>query len=174
MKQPTKNNISLPIIKNKKKQYKTKKFNKSSVASELDGSGLETFFRINILDKLGVKYDQQFEAKSIGRFYDFHLKDKDNNSLHVLLEIDGSFFHSDPSIYKDNLTIIQKRNKRVDKIKDTWALINGYVLIRILESDIRKDPANVMLKLSERLNIQTEAILLAESKKNGSFFMKKK
>ncbi len=31
----------------------------------------------------------------------------------------------------------------------------------------------MVIVLSERLNIQTEAVLLAESKKNGSFFMKK-
>jgi very-short-patch-repair endonuclease len=160
MKQPVRKSVNIKIKKRKSPKIKT--------PEQLDGSGLETYFKENILDKLGVYYTQQFEAKSIGRFYDFYLPESQ-----VLIEVDGSYWHSDPSIYKDNLTITQKRNKRVDKIKDTWALINGYVLIRIWESDIRKDPANVMLKLSERLHIQTEAVLLAESKKNGSFFMKK-
>lgn len=159
MKQPVKKIIKYKVKTKRKKPISDK---------DLDGSGLETYFKENILDKLGVKYIQQFEAKSIGRFYDFYLPESQ-----VLIEVDGSYWHSDPRIYEKPMNVIQKRNKRVDKIKDVWALANGYVLIRIWESDIRKDPANVMKMLSERLHVQTEVVLLAESKKNGSFFMKK-
>ena len=169
MKQPVKNKI-VETVKLKKIKTKIHKkiFKKSIITSELDGSGLETFFRIEILDKLNIKYIQQFKAKSIGRYYDFYLED-----FKVLIECDGSFFHSDPSIYNKSLTIVQKRNKRIDKIKDEWALMNGYILLRFWESDIKKEPEKVAKYLIERLQIATEIVLLNESKKNGTFFRKK-
>lgn len=158
MKQPIKK-----CIKNKCVRKKTQ--NKKNII--LDGSSLETFFRENILDKLGINYIQQFEAKSIGRFYDFMINDR------VLIEIDGSYWHSDPRLYESPINAIQKRNKRVDKIKDDWALINGYKLIRFWEKDILNDTENIKKILIEKLQIQNKVILLEKSKKNGSFFMKK-
>lgn len=159
MKQPVRNKYK-KIIKQKVKKIKT--------PEELDGSGLESYFRINILDKLEIEYFQQFEAKSIGRFYDFYLP-KHN----VLLEIDGDYWHKNPTIYESPINAIQKRNARVDKLKDKWALMNGFVLIRIWESDIKKEPEKVAKYLIERLQIATEIVLLNESKKNGTFFRKK-
>lgn len=38
-------------------------------------SKLEEDFAKEFLDKLGVEYVYQFEAKDIGRFYDFRIKD---------------------------------------------------------------------------------------------------
>lgn len=73
MKQPIKKNI---------KNKLTKKNN----SSELDGSKLEAFFREKVLDKLGVVYIQQFEIKSIGRFYDFYLPEHN-----LLIECDGDY-----------------------------------------------------------------------------------
>ena len=167
MKQPSKN-VGIVTVKSKiKRRIKPKAFKKSKNASELDGSGLEYFFRINILDKLGIKYSQQFKAKSIGRFYDFILLD-----YRIIIECDGTFFHSDPRIYKDSLTITQKRNKRVDEIKNKWAQENYYVLLRFWEKDIYNDVPGIIKFLTEKIGLQTEVILLNESKKNGSFFMK--
>ncbi len=160
MKQPIRKSIASINFRNKKRNVNDKK--------QLDGSGLEIFFKVEILDKLGVKYEQQFEAKSIGRFYDFYLPNHN-----VLIEIDGSYWHSDPRLYSKPINAIQKRNKRVDEIKNKWALINGYVLIRLWEKDIIGDTVNVLNKLSDKLNIQTKIMLLNESKRNGSFFMKK-
>lgn len=161
MKQPIKNSIKNNLkIKQKKKVNKKEK--------NLDGSGLETFFRLNILDKLDVNYEQQFEAKSIGRFYDVALLD-----YNVLIECDGSFFHSDPSIYESPKYITQKRNKRVDEIKNIWAVSNGYVLLRFWEKDIYQDPEKILNYIRERIGVQKELILLKESKKNGTFFIKK-
>lgn len=177
MKQPIKKSISnTSSIKSvsKKKTYKPKKtFKKSSNASELDGSGLEAYFRINFLDKLGIKYEQQFEAKDIGRFFDFHLKDNNNMSINVLVEIDGDFYHSNPNIYESPITPTQKRNKRVDKLKTQWALLHSFCLIRIWESDIYNDPQKVMEMLTSRINTQSDIIMLNESKKNGTFYIKK-
>ena len=48
-------------------------------------SKLEQDFANDFLDKLNVKYTWQFEAKDIGRFFDYYL---DEHNL--LIEIDGS------------------------------------------------------------------------------------
>lgn len=150
MRQPSKKNNSYIVKPNNKKLKKRKIFQKSLNTSELDGSGLELFFRINFLDKLHLEYTQQFEAKSIHRFYDFLLKDE--SGLLVLLEIDGSYFHCDPRFYnKNNTTSFQKRNKRVDEIKNKWALDNGYKLIRFWEYDIKNNPKMILDTLSEIL-----------------------
>ena len=157
MKQPISN-----IIKTKRKKEIKKP------ERDLDGSGLETYFRINFLDKLGIEYVQQFEAVSIGRFYDFMIK---NHNL--ILEIDGSYFHSDPRFF-EKTNKMQKRNKRVDDVKNKWALINGFVLLRFWEYDIYNNPKLVMDELEKHLKIQNKKYLLSESKKNGTFFNKKK
>jgi very-short-patch-repair endonuclease len=49
-------------------------------------SKLEQDFAEQFLDTLGVDYIWQFEAKDIGRFYDFYLP-KHN----LLIEVDGSY-----------------------------------------------------------------------------------
>jgi len=163
MKQPIKNTSR---IKNKTKKGK---FAKDKINVVADGSGLETFFRVNILDVLEIKYQQQFKAESIGRFYDFYLPEHN-----VLLEIDGGYWHLDPRLYEAPINSIQKRNKRVDELKNKWALTNGYVLLRFWESDIKKSPGEIIKFLIDRLKIEKDVVLLKESKKNGSFYNRKK
>lgn len=153
-------------IPNKPKEIKPEK---ERVFKELDGSGLETFFRVNILEKMGLEYKQQFEAKPIGRFYDFLL-----TKQKVLIEIQGTYYHCDPDVYDKPINKMQKHNKRVDEIKRTWALMNGFVLLTIWEKDIKSNPDKVIKYLNERLFIQDEKLLLEESKKNGTFYIKKK
>ena len=115
-------------------------------------SKLEDDFASDFLDRLGVKYIRQFEARSIKRFYDFYLP-KEN----LLIEVDGGYWHSDPRVIKENeLTPTQKKNKRVDKIKDEWALLHGIPIYRIWELDIRQSPQKVMEELREILNKPVE------------------
>lgn len=154
---------------NKKYTKPRKEFIKSSNASELDGSGLEAHFRTNFLDKLGVDYVQQYEAKDIGRFYDFMLPDQN-----ILIEIDGDYFHKNPMIYRTAINGTQRRNIRIDEVKNKWALLHSFCLIRIWEYDIRHNPKEVMEALIKRIGSQNEVVALNESKKNGSFFKKKK
>lgn len=108
-------------------------------------SKLEDRFAEEFLDKLGVKYERQFEAKDIGRFYDFFLPDEN-----LLIEVDGSYFHSE-GLTVEEMNPMQKKNKRVDLIKDQWALLHGIPLLRIWESEINKDPDSVMKKLQEKI-----------------------
>lgn len=123
-------------------------------------SKLEEDFARDFLDKLKVRYVYQFEAKDIGRFYDFYLPD-----VNLIIEIDGSYFHSDPRLVKEeNMNPMQKHNKRVDEYKDRWALMHGIPLIRIWEKDIRENPKMVMDELKKRLYIETEKKSLIEKK----------
>ena len=82
-------------------------------------SKLEKKFAKEFLEKLGIKYEEQFEAKDIKRFYDFFLPD-----YRTLVEVDGSWFHSYGLIYEE-MNPMQKRNARVDEMKNEWAALHG-------------------------------------------------
>ena len=115
-------------------------------------SKLEQDFAEQFLDKLGIEYLRQFEAKDIGRFYDFFLP-KHN----LIIEIDGGYWHADPRVVdENNLSPMQKKNKRIDEHKDEWALLHSIPIMRIWEYDIRNNPSGVMKMLKERLYIENE------------------
>ena len=122
-------------------------------------SKLEKKFAKEFLEKLGVRYEEQFEAKDIKRFYDFYLPD-----YRVLLECDGDFYHSYGKVYEE-MNPMQKRNARVDEIKNEWAALHGYPLIRIWEHDINENPQKVLDMLRERLGVEEEKLIIKENKK---------
>ena len=127
-------------------------------------SKLEQDFAEQFLDTLGVDYIWQFEAKDIGRFFDFYLP-----GHNLILEIDGSYFHSDPRIVKEeDMSPMQKKNRRVDEYKNRWALEHGIPLMRIWEKDIRENPDKVMNELKKRLYIEEtkQAIKKNKSKRH--------
>ena len=103
-------------------------------------SKLEEKFAKEFLDKLGVEYVYQYEAKSIKRFYDFRIMPGG-----PLIEINGSYWHGDSRIYEqEDLNAVQKKNMRVDKYKQEWAMMNGIPLYYIWEKDINENPTKVM------------------------------
>lgn len=163
MKQVTKNKIKKSkVVKTSKKKgvVVSKKKYKPKNHPQYGTSKLEQDFATNFLDKLNLKYTWQYEAKDIGRFFDYYLDEH-----HLLIEIDGSYFHSDPRLYEDkDLNRMQKRNKRVDECKNKWALMHGIPLMRIWEKDIRENPEMVMKMLKERLYIQEEKISNQDNK----------
>lgn len=105
---------------------------------EYGTSKLEERFAKNFLEKLGYKYETQFKAESIGRYYDFYLPD-----ANLLIECDGDFFHSYGLMYEE-MSPMQKKNSRVDKHKDKWAVTHKIPLIRVWEHDINDNPEKVM------------------------------
>ena len=121
-------------------------------------SKLEKKFAKEFLEKLGVKYEEQFEAKDIKRYFDFKLDGR------ILIEVDGSYWHSYGKVYEE-MNSIQKRNARVDEIKNKWAHSNGYKLIRIWEHDINENPEKVLNMLRERLGVEMEKLIIKENKK---------
>jgi very-short-patch-repair endonuclease len=127
---------------------------------EYGTSKLEERFAKNFLDKLGVKYKTQFKAESIGRYYDFYLPD-----ANLLIEVDGDFYHSYGLVY-ENMTPMQKKNHRVDKDKNKWALTHHIPLIRIWEHEINKEPGKVMEMLKREIPIYIEKYNKELEKKN--------
>lgn len=122
-------------------------------------SKLEKKFAKEFLEKLGIRYEEQFEAKDIKRFYDFFL-----NDYRVLIEIDGDFYHGYGKLHEEK-SPMQKKNARVDEIKNEWAALHGYPLIRIWEHDINENPQKVLDMLRERLGIEMEKLIIKENKK---------
>lgn len=170
MKQPIKKR-GTSIIKNKSKKRtvsKAKSVKKTvRVHPKYGTSKLEEDFAKEFLDKLGVKYIYQFEAKDIGRFYDFAviLNNEMTTGNMILIEIDGNWYHSHPDLVKEGeMNPMQKHNKRVDEYKDKWALLHGIPLIRIWEKDIRENPKGVMKELKKRLYIEDKKVTLTEKK----------
>ena len=180
MKQPTRKVCNTVKKKEKKVKVKDSKIpkTKSSIAKKREGlvkkraiektkkhpqygtSKLEEDFARDFLDKLNVKYQYQFEAKDIGRFFDFFVEDEG-----LLIEIDGDFWHANPEKYKEeDLKHHQKRARIIDEYKERWANLHGFPIIRFWESDIRKNPKKVMKELKERLYIEDTKSKLLENK----------
>ena len=154
MKQPIKKNKNIEEVKKKPQFKKVKKH------PQYGTSKLEEDFAHNFLDKLGVKYTYQFEAKDIGRFFDFRIEDG------PIIEINGSYWHGDPRLYEsENLNRIQKKNISVDKIKEKWALLHGIPIYYIWEKDIKEDAKKVMDFLKEILYLHNKKKLINGNKK---------
>lgn len=136
MRQPQKNNTK----KSNKKDGKNKKSHPKYGTSKL-----EDRFAKEFLDKLGVKYIRQFEAKDIKRFYDFFIPE-----ANCLLEVDGSYFHGYGLLYEEK-NPMQKHNEWVDRQKDMWAASHCIPLLRIWEHDINDHPEKVRKMLEEFL-----------------------
>lgn len=142
-----------PIPKGRKSTGETKKKKPVRMSKYVKNhpqygtSKLEEKFAKEFLDALGLQYQYQFEAKDIKRYFDFLVEGL------VLIEIDGDYYHSYGKLYEE-MNPMQKRNFRVDMIKDSWAADNGYILCRIWEHDIRNNPDLVMKKLKEVLDIK--------------------
>ena len=149
MAQPIRKNILHPQ-KSSAKVESLANFIKKRQHPQYGTSKLEDYFAENFLDALGIKYIRQFEAKEIWRFYDFFIEE-----AKTLLEVDGDFYHSYGLTYEEK-NPMQKRNARVDKLKDEWAINNGYGLIRIWEHDIHDNPEKVMKMLKEKLGEYSE------------------
>ena len=166
MKQVTKQR-GASINKNKSKKRTALKPKMTKKAVRIGTSKLEEDFARDFLDKLGVKYIYQFEARDIGRFYDFAilLNNEMTTGSILLIEIDGGYYHSDPRVVEEGkMNPMQKHNKRVDKHKDDWALMHGIPLMRIWEKDIRENPKMVMEELKKRLYIQDKKVTITEKK----------
>ena len=139
MSQPINKNIKTSVKPNKPKKVKKR------THKEYGTSKLEEKFAKEFLDKLDIDYIYQYKAESIGTFFDFYIP-----HANVIIEVDGTYWHSYNILYED-MTPTQKRNFRVDKQKDQWALERGIPLIRIWEHDINKNPEKVREILKERI-----------------------
>ena len=114
---------------------------------------MEDKFAKEFLDRLGLKYVRQYEAKDIKRFYDFAVKSQ--SGAVVLIEIDGDYFHGHGLVHEEK-NRMQKHSEWVDKIKDQWAHEHRLTLIRIWEHEINETPSEVMKMLREKIGEEDE------------------
>lgn len=157
MKQVVKKRGTTPKKKVSKPKIVTRKVKKHNLPGT---SKLEETFARDFLEKLSVKYIYQFEVKEIGRWYDFYLPEHN-----LIIEVDGSWYHSDPRLVKEeDMNPMQRRNKRVDEYKTKWALMHGIPIMRIWEKDIYDNPSKVMKELKDRLGLEKEKAILTEKK----------
>ena len=137
-------------------------------------SKLEAYFAKNFLDKFGVRYVYEWEAKDIKRFYDFAIvaisEDSDvvveekngvvslsqkYNDVRpcLIIEVDGSYYHGDPRVVEESkLNNMQKQNKIIDEYKDDWCRVHHIPILRVWEFDIMNNPKLVMEMVKDALN----------------------
>lgn len=149
-------------------------------------SQLERNFASDFLDRMGLVYIYQYEAKDIKRFYDFALtcyddveyvyEEKDGIKcvkqeghffpLDLLIEVDGSFFHADPRVVtEDKITPMHKHNKFIDGLKDQWAALHGVPLLRLWEYDIIHNPKMVENEIKKYIKSSKKKKEIKENKK---------
>lgn len=131
---------------------KPMKGKKAKTHPQFGTSKLEINFARDFLDKLGVKYTWQFEAKEIKRFFDYYLPEH-----RLIIEVNGSYWHADPRLYEGKtLTRVQKHDVKVDEYKQKWALLHGIPILYVWEKDIRENPSEVMKMLKKRLYLEKD------------------
>ena len=187
MKQPIRGQGKLKI--KKKKIIKGNPFGKGKEKKHIQEYGtskLERDFARDFLDRLGLKYVYQFEAKDIKRFFDFAVTAEENypykyvlkegiNSIdqdaqifpiNYIIEIDGDYWHGNPdTLNGKELSPMQKHNKFVDKLKDEWCGMHCIPLLRIWEHDIRKNPKKVMDIICEYSSAAKKRKMIMDGKK---------
>lgn len=112
----------------------------------------------SILEDLGVFFVPEKEMfwKGKRRIFDFWVTDGVNYSL--LIECDGDYFHA--NAYKEGaakrskLTKLQKRNLRNDAFKNKMAAAKGIPLLRLTESDIKRNAAAVRDRIAAEIESQ--------------------
>lgn len=171
--QPIKNksiNTTKTSEKPKKVVKNTIKVNKNKLKYGI--SKLEAYFAKEYLDKMGLKYIYEYEAKDIGRFYDFAItlyqeipfimenkhgiesikQEGQNIPISFIIEVQGSYWHSDPRLFNENkLNRIQKHNKFVDFLKAKWCEKKGIPLVYVWEEDIKNNPQKIFELLNQYL-----------------------
>lgn len=127
-----------------------KKMSNSAIANilkkgKVKRSNLEYVFE-GILNILEIKYIHSYYIENINKIYDFYLPD-----YNILIEVDGDFWHCNPIKFPQPKCKTQELNLINDKIKNEWALDNGYTLLRFWESDINNNIKQVKQTLLEHL-----------------------
>ena len=147
------------------KPFKQRKF----IDQKYGTSQLERNFARDFLDKMGLIYIYQYEAKDIKRFFDFALTCYDDIKFEYE-EKDGikciKQYHADPRVVsEDKITPMHKHNKFIDGLKDQWAALHGVPLLRIWEYDIIHNPKIVEKEIEKYINSGKRKKQIMENKK---------
>ena len=170
-----KKNRKQKVKSNYKPFHGGKPFKQRKITDQKYGtSQLERNFASDFLDRMGLVYIYQYEAKDIKRFYDFALTCYDDVvkqegqffPLDLLIEVDGSFYHSDPRVVtEDKITPMHKHNKFIDGLKDQWAALHGIPLLRLWEYDIIHNPKMVENEIEKYIKSSKKKKEIKENKK---------
>lgn len=155
MVQPVRRGISIPKTSSKKKSQ----LNGHRWHPKYGTSKLEDKFATEFLDRMGIRYIRQYEAKDIKRFYDFFVLPDG-----PLIEVDGDYYHS-YGLTREEKSPMQKKNERVDRLKDEWALSRCIPIVRFWEHDINNNPQKVMSELKEAVGKRVRQLEAEEEKK---------
>lgn len=165
-------------IKGKRKESDgvavAKKGRRHVFRGEYGTSKLERDFARDFLDSNGIRYIYQYHAEDIGRFFDFAItadrsypflteekhgltsvrQNGQPFKVEFIIEVDGDYHHANPELVDESkLNPMQKHNRMVDAIKDRWCAMHCIPLMRVWESDIRKNPGKVLKQLSRYIHI---------------------
>jgi very-short-patch-repair endonuclease len=171
MKQPPKNHISIKPAKpaksnnngSKQPVKQTMKFwvdgsfnikktdEKIIEESKVTMSKLEILFARQFLDKLGIVYTHQFPLN--GFYYDFAIYENNSPYATALIEVQGTFYHCDKRVYEEAQYTSQRKQIRIDAVKEEVAALNGFPLIKVWEKDIHESPKIVLEMLRSRLSV---------------------
>jgi very-short-patch-repair endonuclease len=91
------------------------------------------------LDRASIPYHFQYfiVENGICKSYDFKIKGKP-----IIIEVDGDFWHGNPNQTNHYKNVDGVREN--DVVKTEMAIANGMRIVRLWESDIKKDPSIVL------------------------------
>ena len=181
MKQPIKG-----VGKVKKRKKSSTNVGKKKFNEKYGTSKLELYFAHTFLDKMGLMYIYQYEAKDIGRYFDFVvtayddynyiMEDKDGLTCVkqdgqlfmpcLVIEVDGDYWHTNPNKFDVNkMNPTQKHNRFVDRLKDEWAGKHCIPIVRFWEDDIHKNPKYIFDTLKKYMGDGKKKRLINENRK---------
>lgn len=127
------------ISKSLKERIKKQQFSISS--------NLEKYFIKTFIEPLNIYFETQYYIKEIKQYCDIFIPEKN-----IIIECDGSFWHSDPRLFPDGPKFdYQIKRKLKDEIKNTYAKTHSIKLLRFWEIDIINNPSYVYDELSHIL-----------------------
>jgi very-short-patch-repair endonuclease len=108
-------------------------------------SKLETLLS-KYLDEWSIKYERQ---QSIGnKVFDFQIK-----NTNIIIEVDGDFWHCNPKLWPEGPAFQCQADAVLnDRVKDLILKEKGFRLIRLWESDIKKNIEEVKQKILKEIN----------------------
>lgn len=129
-----------PEVKAKRSRTAIKRMLKQPKISALNTKFKEALFRAGLKPK---------SEQKVGTFLVDFLFPKDK----LVIEVDGDFWHANPSIYAypEGFAPVQKRVVNKDKIEALYCKQNGFTLLRFWEQDINEDVDACINKVKETL-----------------------
>jgi very-short-patch-repair endonuclease len=134
------------------------KYGKSSVEMLSDyeiiygkETDIEKIFK-KILEDLSIQYDYKYRMYNKNddsfwyREFDFLIK-----NTHILIEVGGDYWHGNEKLF-ETLNEFQIETQKKDKIKENFAISNGYRVLRFWGSEIKKIPEKIKIELTKVMN----------------------